>query len=337
MSTTYGDISPRTAAYVAAKMLERALPSMCLSRFGQQQPIPKNKTNAIKWRRYNSFAPSTVPLVEGVTPAPDLLTHTDVTATLGQYGRRLQVSDAVVDTHEDPVLMESAEVMGELAAQTSELVIFNSIKGGTNVQYVSSNAARTGVNGPIVAAELNKALRTLNRQNAKMVTKALKGTDAVGTAPIRPAYIAVCHPDLQFALEGITGWKNPVEYSNGTPMMPNEIGAFKNVRFFTSTLFQPWLAAATTTGSGSTYMTNGSTGTGIPDVYPIIIFGADAFATVSLAGSTALQPIVVNPKPSDSDPLAQRGHVGFKGWMTAAILNDAWMLRIECAVAQTIA
>jgi N4-gp56 family major capsid protein len=147
MSTTYGDISPRTAAFVAARMLERAMPAMCLSRFGQQQPIPKNKTNAIKWRRYNSFAPSTVPLVEGVTPAPDMLTHTDVTATLSQYGRRVQISDAIVDTHEDPVLMESADIMGELAGQTSEVVIYNAIKAGTNVQYVGGSA-RASVAGP---------------------------------------------------------------------------------------------------------------------------------------------------------------------------------------------
>lgn len=336
MSTIYGDISPRTAAYVVSRMLERAEPAMCLSRFGQQQPIPKNKTNAVKWRRYNGFAPSTVPLVEGVTPAPDQVTYTDVSATLSQYGRRVQFSDVVLDTHEDPVLMEYADILGETAAQTMETVIYNAIKAGTNVQYISSAGTRASVNGPITGPEISKAIRTLNRQNSKMVTRALKGTDAVGTSPIRPAYIAICHPDLQFALEGITGWKNPVEYSNGTPMLPNEIGAYKNVRFFTSTLFQPWLAAATTTGSGSTYMTNGTTGTGVPDVYPIVIFGADAFATVSLAGGTALQPVVVNPKPSDSDPLAQRGHVGFKTWGTAAILNDAWMVRIECAVAQTI-
>ena len=34
---------------------------------------------------------------------------------------------------------------------------------------------------------------------------------------------------------------------------------------------------------------------------------------------------------SDSDPLAQRGHVGWKTMQTAVILNDAWMIRLECA------
>jgi N4-gp56 family major capsid protein len=42
--------------------------------------------------------------------------------------------------------------------------------------------------------------------------------------------------------------------------------------------------------------------------------------------------MVVNPKPSDSDPLAQRGHVAWKSMQKAVILNDAWMVRVEVAV-----
>jgi N4-gp56 family major capsid protein len=337
MTTQYGDISPRTAAYAAAKLLDRALPALCLGRFGQQQPIPKNKSQTVRWRRYNGFAPSTVPLVEGVTPAPDLITYTDYEATLKQYGRRVQVSDVIIDTHEDPVLNEYAEIMGEVAGQTQEVIVFNAIKGGTNVLWAGGTSratvaqALTGSNGATV---LGRAIRTLRRQNAKPVTRMLAGTDKVGTAPIRPGYVAFCHPDLQQDLEGITGWKNPVEYGTYQPLMPSEIGSYKEIRFLASTLFTPWLTAATTTGSGSTFMTGGSTGTGVPDVYPVIIIGMDAFATVSLAGANAVTPIVLNPKPSDSDVMAQRGHVAFKMWSTAAILNDAWLLRVEALVTQ---
>lgn len=334
MSTIYGDISPRTAAYSVARLLDRAEPAMCLGRFGQQQPVPKNKSLQVKWRRYNGFAPSLIPLVEGVTPAPDTITHTDVTGTLQQYGRRVTISDVIEDTHEDPVLMEYSEILGEVAGQTQELVIYNAIRAGTNVLYNSSNSARSGVNAAVDAGILNRAIRQLMRQNAKTVTRVLAGTDKVGTMPIRPAYAGFCHPDLQSGLEAIAGFKNPAEYPSSMPMLPNEIGSFKNIRFFQSTLFSPFYNAATVTGSGSTYMTGGSTGTGIPDVYPIIIIGMDAFATVSLAGSSAIQPIVVNRKASDSDPLAQRSHVGFKMWSLASILNDAWMVRCEVLAAQ---
>jgi N4-gp56 family major capsid protein len=81
-------------------------------------------------------------------------------------------------------------------------------------------------------------------------------------------------------------------------------------------------------------MTGGSTGTGVPDVYPMVAVGQDAYATVSLAGANAITPIVLNPKPSDSDPMAQRAHVAFKMYATACILNDAWMVRGEVACTQ---
>ncbi len=32
--TLYGDISPRTAAYVVAELLKRAMPYLCLEKFG---------------------------------------------------------------------------------------------------------------------------------------------------------------------------------------------------------------------------------------------------------------------------------------------------------------
>lgn len=336
-NTTYGDISPRTAAFVSARLLERAMPFLCMGKFGQQQPIPKNKTQTIKLRRYNALPPSTVPMTEGVTPAADNVTYTDVQASLQQYGRRSVVTDQILDTHEDPVLMEYTEIMGELAGQTLELVIYNVLKAGTNVLYAGTSVtSRAGINSPPDAAALNRAIRLLKRQNTKLVTKMLAASDKVGTAPIRPGFIAFCHPDLQTGLEGLPGWKDKSEYGTFSVVSDNEFGAFKEIRFLSSTLYAPFLKAGNAT-YGSPLLSNGSAGvsggTDNADVYPIVICGADAYGTVSLAGATAVSPTVVSPKPSDSDPLGQRGHVGFKMWATALILNDAWMMRIEAGCA----
>lgn len=333
MPNNYGDISPRTAAYAATVLLDRALPFLCMARFGQQLAIPANKTNTAKWRRYNAFVPNTNPMVEGVTPAPDNISSTDVTAVLQQYGRYVRITDVIQDTHEDPVLNEYSEIMGELAGQTAELVVHNAIKAGTNVLY-SGGSSRLTVNAAITTTVLNRAIRQLKRQNAKTVTTMLAGTDKVGTTPIRPSYIGFCHPDLQTDMESLSGFKVPAEYGTYSPLAENEFGSYKDIRFFGSTLYAPWLAAATTTGSGSTFMTNGSTGTGIPDVYPIVIVGKNAYGVLSLAGKTAVTPMVANPKVVESDPLAQRGSVGFKMYGAAAILNDAWMVRVETLVNQ---
>ncbi len=84
--TTYGNISPRTAAFVVVELLKRAMPYLCLEKFGQSKALPGNKTQSMKWRRYNSLDLATTPLTEGVTPAGKKLTATDITGNLYQYG-----------------------------------------------------------------------------------------------------------------------------------------------------------------------------------------------------------------------------------------------------------
>jgi N4-gp56 family major capsid protein len=60
-------------------------------------------------------------------------------------------------------------------------------------------------------------------------------------------------------------------------------------------------------------------------------FGKDAYGIVALKGKYAITPIVINPSPSKSDPLGQRGSVGWKTWQGTVILNDAWMAVLEAA------
>lgn len=84
--TAYGDISPRTAGYVARELLERGIAMRVFQKFGQAKPIPKGNTQTIIFRRYEALDPTPKALVEGVTPASTQLTHTDIQATLTQYG-----------------------------------------------------------------------------------------------------------------------------------------------------------------------------------------------------------------------------------------------------------
>ena len=46
-----------------------------------------------------------------------------------------------------------------------------------------------------------------------------------------------------------------------------------------------------------------------------------------------MSPKVINPETIDkSDPLGQRGYVGWKMYFAALILNEAWVQRIEVGV-----
>jgi len=347
MTVTYGDISPRTAGFVVKKMLERGIPYLCLEKFGQTYPIPKNNTKTAKFRRYflsgatgaagqvdNGSAVNAwnavlalTPLVEGVTPAGRTLDNQDYEVTLQQYGDFVTITDVVMDTHEDPILTQATEALGEQAAQTIETLRYNVVKAGLNAFFANGVAGRTNVSAVIALADQRRVTAALARQNAKMITKIVKSTPDFRTEPVEAAYVGYCHTDVENDIRAVQGFIPTKQYGTVTPW-ENEIGAVEKVRYLTSTIAEPWINAATAGTLGALKSTGGT----YADVYPIIYFGRDAFGIVPLKGENSLAPIVVNPKPAPGDPLAQRGTVGWKTYHAALILNDAWMARLEVGV-----
>jgi N4-gp56 family major capsid protein len=322
-TTSYGDISPRTAAYAEKELLKRGLPYLVLEKFGQAKALPANSTKVIKFRRYNALSNTPVALTEGVTPTSQQLSVTDVTATLTQYGGLTTITDVILDTHEDPTLNEAVALLGEQAAQMIEKMRFGVLKAGTNVLY-ANGSARTDVNTELTLALQRRAVRALKRQNARFITTIVRSTPSYGTENVAPGYVALIHPDLEASVRSLTGFVPAEKYGTMTPW-ENELGKCEDVRYVSSTIFSAWADAGGAKGEMLS-----TTGTNA-DVYPVLYLGRDAYGIVALKGAFALTPMVVNPKPSDSDPLAQRGHVAWKAMQTATILNDAWMVRAEVA------
>lgn len=321
--TAYGDISPRTAAYAEKELLKRGLPYLVLEKFGQAKALPEASTKVIKFRRYNALPNTPTTLTEGVTPTGQTLAVTDVTATLAQYGDKVTITDVILDTHEDPTLNESVALLGEQAAQMIEKMRFGVLKAGTNVLY-ANGASRNAVNTAISITLQRRAVRALKRQNARFITSIVRSTPSYGTENVAPGFVALIHPDLEADVRGLTGFVPAEKYGTMTPW-ENELGKCEDVRYVSSTIFEPWADAG---GAKGTMLS--TTGTNA-DVYPVLFLARDAYGIIALKGMFALTPMVVNPKPSDSDPLAQRGHVAWKAMQTCVILNDSWMVRAEVA------
>lgn len=322
-NTTYGDISPRTAAYAEKELLKRALPYLVLEKFGQAKALPDHSSKVIKFRRYTALDPTPATLTEGVTPGARTLAASDINATLAQYGDLVTISDVVLDTHEDPVLNEAIELLGEQAGQMIELMRFGVLKAGTNVIY-ANGTARNEVNTKLDLTIQQRAVRALKRQNARPITKIVRSTPNFGTENVAPGFIGLIHPDLEGDVRGMTGFTPAEKYGSITPF-ENELGKVNDVRYLSSTIFAAWADAGG--DKGTMYSTSGTNA----DVYPVLFLGADAYGIVALKGMYAITPMVTNPKPSDSDPLAQRGHAAWKSMQTAVILNDSFMVRVECA------
>lgn len=327
----YGDISPRTAGMAAKQLLERGQYDMVIERFGQAKPLPKKKTKTLKFRRYEALARADAPLAEGIPPAGRKMTKTDVEATLEQYGDLVELTDVIVDTHEDTVLQEYMDICGEQAAETIEVVRIAIAKSGTNVFYANSAASRSAVNSPPTRGDLRLIYRSFRKQKAKMIAKIVKASPLISTEPVAPAFFALGSTDLDSDIRNLEGFVPSEQYSSSDRALPNEIGKVENFRFILTQLFEPWLAAGT---AGTTYLANGAAPSSSTscDVYPLLFFAQNCFALVPLQGEGAVSPYVVNPTTvSHSNPLGQSGFVAWKTYQTACILNQNWLARCECS------
>lgn len=325
---TYSSITSRSTLYPQVKLLENAKINNILDQFGQRAPIPKNNTKTTEFRRYTKFSSTPIALQEGVTPSGKAMSVTDISASLTQYGDFTKITDQIRDFHEDPVMNAATDLFGIQAPELYDKVYAGVLKAGTTVQY-TNGTARTDVNTWVDRADFRTAIRTLKAQETMKLRSFMEAGAKISTTGIQSCYIAVCHSDLQPDLEQVDGWVPLNEYPTQRPIFNGEIGAVGEIRFAFDNNLTPWAdGGGTYNGSGTaTISTTGSAS----DVYPILIFGKDSYGIVPLGGKGSVEILVNQPKPSDSDPLAQRGSIGWKGYTTAVILNDSWMLRLETA------
>lgn len=327
-TTKYNDISPRTTVYAAAQMLAHAEPILVLNKLAQSKPIPQNKSQTIKFRRPKPFAPAVNPLTEGVRPAAQKMVYEDVECQIKQYGAYVEITDVIQDTHEDPVLKDITQLSGEQAAETTEMITWGAICAGTNVIYTTGSTT-SAVKNVVNINHIRAAVRKLQKNRAKKKTSILDASVKYATKPIEAAYIAVCHTDLEADIRALPGFTPVAEYGSRSPIVPQEFGTVENVRFITSPLFAPTPNAGATGATAAQVL---STGGNNADVYKIVIFGQDAFATCPLKGKEAAQMKIRNPgKAEHGNELGQLGSVGWIAWHAAKILNEAWLVRIETA------
>lgn len=322
----YNDITPRTQAWADLKLLKRSVANNILGRWGQSRTLPQKKSQTINFRRYEALDSDPTVLAEGVSPQGKVRTYTDYTCVLKQFGDFVSFTDVIKDTHEDPVLNDNLEALGEQADEMMDKMRFGVLKAGTN-KLLANGTLRTDITANISRDLVRTAVRIMEKQKAKPLTEMIVGGAKINTYPIPEAFIGVCHTDMRPDLERCSGFKDVSEYAANMGVIPGEIGSIGRVRFVGDTNCVPFADAGGDVGTTGNLSTSASK----CDVYPILIFGKDAYGVVQLAGKNAMETLISNPRPQASDPLAQRGSQGWKGWNGCVILNDYWMLRMEVA------
>lgn len=334
VATTYNSISQRTVTYAEVKMLEYAEPILILEKFADVKPLPKNTADSITFRRPIPFNVEPSELVEGVTPPAQQMQYEDVSVRMGQYGAVIEISDRVADLCEDPVLNDAAKLAGEQAAETKERICWGAFRAGTNVTYSPTSAvARSGVNAPINLKIQRAINRSLHEQRGRYINEVLASSPNFATEAVRQGWVAVGHTDLEADIRALLGFVPTESYGQANKVIHEmELGKVDNVRYVLSPVLEPFRGAGA--AGGTDVLETG----GNADVYPILYMARHAVGAVPLKGAGSMSPSVINPDQRDkSDPLGQRGMVGWKMYFAALVLNEAWINRAEVAVTDLLA
>ena len=335
----YGDLSVEDALTIQSKMLPVAKKHLTFARFAQKDSKGQNQGNVIRHRRYKKFPLSDQPLGEGVTPDFDVLESEVISHTVRQYGRYVPVTDLMELLGQDPYISIITERQAQQAAETMDLLAYRHFNAPANVIY-TNGSARSSVNTKLTVSgnrctQLDAAIRFLEGNDAVKLTEMLAATPDIATEPIRAGYIAICHPNLRQDLEAIPDFVPVEKYSDSGAAMEMELGSYKGIRFIGTTQATPFPDANGNYSNGA----GASGGTSVLEdasnvahVYPIVIFAKDSCGTATIGGLDSIVPKVVRPTPSGTDPLGQRGTVGYTFMFGSVILNEDWMVSIETAV-----
>jgi N4-gp56 family major capsid protein len=317
--TTRTQIPAEVNAFYDRTLLERAVPAFVHNRWAQVRDVPANSgTDTIKFRRYGSLTAQTTALSEGVTPAGKQLSVTDVTATVLYYGDYVTLTDKVQWETYDPILTETAEILGEQVGDSVDQLCRDVMAATTTKQYASTATSTVTVTSAmkINRQEVKEAVRTLKNNNAKPIMSMINPTTGYNTTPIGMSFIGIVDPSTTFDLDDATGWIPVEKYPNKSDVMPNEVGSLANVRFVESTNAKVRAAE----GAGSI------------DVYSTLIFGRNAYAQTRISGKTLMNIVKPLGSAGTADPLDQRSTSGWKLTYVAKILNDNYILDLQHAV-----
>jgi len=326
--TGTSDIAVNLQGHYDRNLLERAVPALVHGRYGQVRPLPANKGTRINFRRYESLAVNTTPLTEGVTPTGKKLTATDIYAAIRFYGDFITVSDQIMLTGLDGILVEAGEVLGEQMGLTSDTLDRDVIVAGTTVRYAGDVASRVTVATAIATADVKAAVRILEGANAKKITTSVVAGVKIGTRPVPPAFRCIAHTDCRQDIEALAGFIPVDEYASSKGVTDEEIGSWGNVRFELTTNAKVWLAGGIAIGVTGLVAANATN----IDVYAHTVIAKNFYGVIPLQRGNIKNIIKDAKSGGTSDPLEQRSSSGWKMCKTAKILNDDFGCRIEAGV-----
>lgn len=279
----------------------------------QMRRMPVKGGRTLRMARYNRLPTAPVPLGNsGATPPATNLNRIDIDATMSFYGQYIAINQQVTLQNQDPVLNETAELLGLSLRMTEDQLVRDMLASTASV-YNCSGGANGDNPTNLSISDIDTVAGALLSNDAWMMLNKQEGMDKFGTAPVRDAYLALGHTRLSKDLNALNGFNTKWNYPNTNEVLPSEWGSMSNVRFMLSSV-------------GSITPNASNLGN---DVFNVFVQGLEALACVHQDNYSA--QFLYRP-PVFSDPLFQNITIGWVMATVPRILNDLWIYNMRCTL-----
>lgn len=307
----YNTLSAEQAEFYQRTMLERLIDQEVFMKYGKKHNIPKRAGATTSFRRLELPTLSTNAIVEGTHPDAIDLTINKITATVKQYGAWTKTSDFLDLTGLDAIITETAQMFGDHAGLSMDIIVRDIVAAGTNVKYANNKASRVTVAAAdkITAADIIKLRTIMVKNNVKQIKLPNGGK----------GYVAFTHPEVVANIMNLTEWKEQNVYVDTKNREQGIAGQMYGIYFLEAN------TAPVFTGAGAT---------GI-DVYATLVIGEEAFGIPDVGGSSKPDIIVKNSNGDSNDtsnPMNLYSTIAWKSTFTAVRLNEKCILRYESAI-----
>ena len=295
-------LTPGMQTYYNRELLRTFEPELVHLQFGDEHRMPENSGLVMNMRKIIPLEANTNTLSEGEPGESVMLTETEVTVKLEQYGEYARCTDKLDLSHLDMNILRKTKLFGDAGARSIDVVVREELATCTNVIYAGGKTSRSALTSAdkLTTKELRKAVRKLKKAHAQT---------------FGGYYIAIVGPDTFYDLQDDETFVAVSRYQDKEAVYTGEIGRLFGCRIVETTEAKVFEGAG---ASGA-------------DVASVIVLGQYAYGYTSFKG--AKPRVIVKPAGSagTSDPLDQISTVGWKmDGFGVKMLQPEYAVRIEC-------
>ena len=300
--TTSAGIAPSLQTYYNRTLLQSFEPELVHLQFGEVYPMPQNNGMVMNMRKIVPLEAKTTELAEGYPGDGTLLSETQVTVPLKQYGDYSNFSDLFDLANIDCNLTRKVELFANAGARSIDAVARDELATCTNVIYAGGKTGRSALTSAdkLSSVELRKAAKMLKKANAQR---------------FNGYYVAIVGPETIYDLQDDENFIKVSQYCDSENIYTGEVGRLFGIRLVE-------------TSEAKIFEGAGASGA---DVASIIVLGKYAYGVTSWKG--AKPRVIIKPSGSagTADPLDQISSVGWKmDGFGVKLLQPEYAVRIEC-------